>query len=35
MQKIKAKHADKPIFYVCLGMSIILWFQDFSCLLEV
>lgn len=29
MQKIKAKHADKPIFYICLGMSIIFMVSGF------
>lgn len=29
MQKFKAKHADKPIFYVCLGMSIALMIVGF------
>ena len=29
MQKIKAKHADKPIFYVCLGMSLALMIVGF------
>ena len=29
MQKLKAKHEDKPIFYVCLGMSIALMISGF------
>ena len=29
MQKIKAKHADRPIFYVCLSMTIILLVSGF------
>ena len=29
MQKFKAKHADKPIFYVCLGMSLALMIVGF------
>lgn len=29
MQKLKVKHADKPIFYVCLGMSIALMIVGF------
>jgi hypothetical protein len=29
MEKLKPKHADKPIFYVCLSMSIILMVTGF------